>query len=155
VIALIVFGPNRLPEVGRQIGQALRELRKATSEVARSFNGEYEPEGEPYSGYNSSSSTNQIEPYTSNSYTAPPDLTDYTIAGVPVQDTYAYGYSPEAVADAYNVAGAVETQPKAADPSAEETTSAAQQAAVTAVSPTEPVHPTVTAEANTQGEQHV
>ncbi len=28
VIALLVFGPNRLPEVGRQVGKGVRELRK-------------------------------------------------------------------------------------------------------------------------------
>jgi sec-independent protein translocase protein TatA len=33
VIALVVFGPKRLPEVGRQVGGALRELRKVQSTV--------------------------------------------------------------------------------------------------------------------------
>lgn len=28
VIALLVFGPNRLPEIGRQVGKGVRELRK-------------------------------------------------------------------------------------------------------------------------------
>lgn len=28
LIALLVFGPNRLPEIARQVGGALRELRK-------------------------------------------------------------------------------------------------------------------------------
>ena len=35
VLALLVFGPNRLPEAGRSIGRAVREFRKAT-ESARS-----------------------------------------------------------------------------------------------------------------------
>jgi sec-independent protein translocase protein TatA len=33
VLALIVFGPKRLPEVGRQIGGAMRELRKMQTTV--------------------------------------------------------------------------------------------------------------------------
>ncbi len=33
VVALIVFGPKRLPEIGKQLGQAMRELRKITEEV--------------------------------------------------------------------------------------------------------------------------
>lgn len=33
VVALIVFGPKKLPEVGKQFGQAMRELRKITDEV--------------------------------------------------------------------------------------------------------------------------
>ena len=32
VFALIVFGPKKLPEIGKQIGQAMRELRKVTDE---------------------------------------------------------------------------------------------------------------------------
>ncbi len=33
VIALLVFGPKKLPEVGRQVGGALRELRKVQDTV--------------------------------------------------------------------------------------------------------------------------
>ena len=33
VLALIVFGPKKLPEIGKQLGQAMRELRKVTDEV--------------------------------------------------------------------------------------------------------------------------
>jgi sec-independent protein translocase protein TatA len=33
VIALLVFGPKRLPEVGRQIGRTIREFRSATSDL--------------------------------------------------------------------------------------------------------------------------
>src|SRR5438105_1412153 len=33
VVALLVFGPQRLPEVGRQVGSALRELRKMQDTV--------------------------------------------------------------------------------------------------------------------------
>jgi Tat protein translocase TatB subunit len=33
VVALVVFGPKRLPEVGRQVGKAVRELRKMQDTV--------------------------------------------------------------------------------------------------------------------------
>ena len=33
ILALVVFGPQRLPEVGRQVGSALRELRKMQDTV--------------------------------------------------------------------------------------------------------------------------
>jgi len=33
VIALVVFGPKRLPEMGRQVGKAIREFRSATSDI--------------------------------------------------------------------------------------------------------------------------
>jgi Tat protein translocase TatB subunit len=35
IFALIVFGPKRLPEIGRQIGRAIREVRKVSSEFER------------------------------------------------------------------------------------------------------------------------
>jgi len=39
-IALIVFGPNKLPELARAFGKAMREFRKATEEVKESFRDE-------------------------------------------------------------------------------------------------------------------
>jgi TatA/E family protein of Tat protein translocase len=33
VIALIVFGPKRLPDMGRQLGKTIREFRDATSDI--------------------------------------------------------------------------------------------------------------------------
>jgi len=32
VIALLVFGPSRLPELGRMVGRAMREFRRASDE---------------------------------------------------------------------------------------------------------------------------
>lgn len=31
VIALIIFGPKKLPEIGKSLGQGIREFRKSTS----------------------------------------------------------------------------------------------------------------------------
>lgn len=39
-IALIVFGPNKLPELARAFGKAMREFKKATEEVKQSFEAE-------------------------------------------------------------------------------------------------------------------
>ncbi|TMC92584.1 MAG: twin-arginine translocase TatA/TatE family subunit [Chloroflexi bacterium] len=33
IIVLIVFGPSRLPELGSAVGKAMREFRKATTEL--------------------------------------------------------------------------------------------------------------------------
>jgi sec-independent protein translocase protein TatA len=33
IVALLVIGPKRLPEVGRGVGKALREFKHATSEM--------------------------------------------------------------------------------------------------------------------------
>jgi sec-independent protein translocase protein TatA len=37
LVALLIVGPKRLPEVGRSIGKSLRELRRATEDVRYSF----------------------------------------------------------------------------------------------------------------------
>ncbi len=39
-IALIVFGPNKLPELARAFGRAMREFKKATEEVKETFEAE-------------------------------------------------------------------------------------------------------------------
>ncbi|MCD5322923.1 MULTISPECIES: twin-arginine translocase TatA/TatE family subunit [Pontibacillus] len=33
VIALVIFGPSKLPEVGKAVGSSLREFKKATSDL--------------------------------------------------------------------------------------------------------------------------
>lgn len=38
VVALLVFGPKRLPEVGRQVGRGLKELRKLQDTVRDEIN---------------------------------------------------------------------------------------------------------------------
>lgn len=33
VLALIIFGPKKLPELGRAVGQTLKEFKKSTKEL--------------------------------------------------------------------------------------------------------------------------
>jgi TatA/E family protein of Tat protein translocase len=40
VLALLIFGPRRLPEMGRTLGKAMGEFRRATTELKRSINTE-------------------------------------------------------------------------------------------------------------------
>ena len=37
VVALLVFGPKKLPEIGRSVGKALREFKKSTEEIKDRF----------------------------------------------------------------------------------------------------------------------
>ena len=37
VVGLIVFGPSKLPEVGRSLGKAIREFRKAQSALSNAL----------------------------------------------------------------------------------------------------------------------
>jgi len=36
LLALLLFGPKKLPEIGRTLGSAMRELRKAAQEFSAS-----------------------------------------------------------------------------------------------------------------------
>ena len=44
VIALIVFGPRRLPEIGKSMGKMLAEFRKASNDFKRTIEDELEAE---------------------------------------------------------------------------------------------------------------
>lgn len=37
LIALLVFGPKKLPEIGRTLGRTMREFQKATREITSSL----------------------------------------------------------------------------------------------------------------------
>ncbi len=37
IVALLIFGPKRLPELGRSIGRAFAEFKKATEDIKESF----------------------------------------------------------------------------------------------------------------------
>ncbi|MFG6117576.1 twin-arginine translocase TatA/TatE family subunit [Halobacillus sp. MO56] len=38
VIALIIFGPSKLPEIGKAFGSTLKEFKKATNELVNDDN---------------------------------------------------------------------------------------------------------------------
>jgi sec-independent protein translocase protein TatA len=93
VIALLVLGPKRLPEVGRQLGKGLRDFRAA-------INGE-KPDHEDALGgghYENGAESEQ--------YQAPPQ---------PVEHQFAHDDSTEAAADQHQFAHD-STEPAAAEP---------------------------------------
>ena len=40
ILALIIFGPSKLPEVGRAFGNTLKEFKKATNDLVNGVNEE-------------------------------------------------------------------------------------------------------------------
>lgn len=38
VIALVIFGPGKLPSVGKSIGESIKEFKKASSELMKDEN---------------------------------------------------------------------------------------------------------------------
>lgn len=68
VIALVVFGPKRLPELGSSLGKGIREFRKATNEMQDSLKVD-----------TTESLPTERHTYTSTEYTAPNHTTaEYT-----------------------------------------------------------------------------
>src|SRR5215218_1389834 len=47
ILALLIFGPKKLPEIGRTLGRGMAEFRTATTELKRSINTEMALEENP------------------------------------------------------------------------------------------------------------
>lgn len=69
VIALIVFGPRKLPELGKSLGQAMNQFRRASDDFKRTWEQEVEldkvrkGEGSSSSSSDYSSSDSYNDPY--------------------------------------------------------------------------------------------
>ena len=47
IVGLIVFGPSKLPEVGRAVGKAMREFKKASHALSAAINEPDDPPTKP------------------------------------------------------------------------------------------------------------
>jgi sec-independent protein translocase protein TatA len=78
VLALVLFGPKKLPEIGRTVGRAIREFQRASSELKTTFEREMQ---------NLEQETNSIKeiaaPYTYDAYNY-----DYSEPGSPYEGAY-------------------------------------------------------------------
>jgi sec-independent protein translocase protein TatA len=63
VVALLVFGPKRLPDIGKSLGKGLREFKKATSEFKDQMNN---PIDEKTDGKNDTTEAHDNEQLTNN-----------------------------------------------------------------------------------------
>ncbi len=84
VVALIVFGPKRLPEIGRTLGKAMGEFKKATDDFKNTIEREVQVEELKQLA----STTVPVHEAVSRTEPAPPppqiaDLTPEAIAAVP------------------------------------------------------------------------
>ena len=46
IVALLVFGPRKLPELGRSLGKGLAEFKRASNELKRTWEEEVQAEEE-------------------------------------------------------------------------------------------------------------
>jgi sec-independent protein translocase protein TatA len=104
VIALLLFGPKKLPELGRTLAKAITEFRRASNELKATFE----------SHLSELEKENQSLKQSLNAYTAP----DYSSSGYSYDSEYAYGSDhsqssgslPESSASQPSTASATATQ---------------------------------------------
>ncbi|MGZ4779425.1 MAG: twin-arginine translocase TatA/TatE family subunit [Thermoanaerobaculia bacterium] len=78
-VALIVFGPRKLPEIGRTLGKALGEFKKATDDLKSTIEREVhleEIKTVTTSALSPTETVSRAEP--SPTVAPPPERTDYT-----------------------------------------------------------------------------
>jgi sec-independent protein translocase protein TatA len=118
VLALLIFGPKKLPELGRTIGKAMTEFRRASSELKATFDREM----------NAIERETELKEVTQSLNAGSGETYDYNYDNY--YDSGAYGSeSYDTTAQDYSTAGASATQ--GADtttdqPQGEETASAAK-----------------------------
>jgi sec-independent protein translocase protein TatA len=47
LVALLIFGPRRMPEIGKSVGKALREFRRISQEMTDTVHGALDVDDEP------------------------------------------------------------------------------------------------------------
>lgn len=115
LVALLIVGPKRLPEVGKSVGKALREIRRQTDEVRSSFEMNLDDDGDNHD----ESANEPVHDVTSSAPMAGADADDTVDAGwdATAWDT---GADAEAPADASNDAGGTDAVPAASEPAVSE-----------------------------------
>ena len=104
VIALIVFGPRKLPELGKSLGKAMGQFRRASEDFKRTWEQEVEIEKTRHSitDTSSTSTDSHHSNYDSNSYD-------------PYNSDYGYNAPSDAEVAATPAEPAVETVPAQAE----------------------------------------
>jgi Tat protein translocase TatB subunit len=75
VVALVVFGPKRLPEVGRQVGSAMRELRRMQDTVRAELDTVIHPDMTPNESVSTKRAPRELEE-PDHTTLPPPDIGD-------------------------------------------------------------------------------
>jgi len=85
VMALIFFGPRKLPQISRSLGKSIAEFRKASEDFKRTWEREVAMEPPPLDSTVEHSSLVEHDPISGNepAYTS----SDYGLEAVPAQDS--------------------------------------------------------------------
>ncbi len=85
VVALIIFGPRKLPELGKSLGQALAQFRRASEDFKRSWEQEVELEKarQSSSAIDQTSYDESLPEATTDTYSAPAETEPRTTSAEP------------------------------------------------------------------------
>jgi len=79
LLALLIFGPKRLPSIGKTLGKAIGEFRRATSELARSIEVEANEANRPAPATTAATPRAAAETGATESEAPAPDLETVTV----------------------------------------------------------------------------
>lgn len=94
VLALLVFGPKKLPEIGKNVGAAIREFRRASRDLMSHFEDDDPP---------------RVRSFGRHSYEADNYSPSATVPAYEHEGHYAAGPDPAPMTDAAHPAGVVST----------------------------------------------
>lgn len=107
IVALLLFGPRKLPEIGRTVGRALNEFRRASNDLKRTLEDEVAAEdlraahrdlqqavADPYAAGVAAAPPSQASPLEAGT-PPPPEASDGPAAGAPGQPAEEPRHDPE------------------------------------------------------------
>src|SRR4030042_6556263 len=86
VIALIVFGPRRLPEIGRTLGKTIRDFRQASQDLTVQLRGEIDSASEELTAASDELSGHQSRSAPQSATTTPGEVAALPAGGELVTD---------------------------------------------------------------------
>ncbi|MEA5451509.1 TatA/E family twin arginine-targeting protein translocase [Leptolyngbya sp. CCNP1308] len=95
VLALLVFGPKKLPEIGRSMGKAI----KGFQEASREFEEEFKKEAQQIEKAVTEPMKATLEPDSPKVLTPPEPLAEAEAAAAPLEPSNTSGSSPESAAE--------------------------------------------------------
>jgi sec-independent protein translocase protein TatA len=84
VVALLIFGPRRLPEIGRGVGKAINEFRKGTQEMTESLKDEISRPSQEAQAAAGASQVNSMAPQSHIPPSPIPPMGGPSASGAPV-----------------------------------------------------------------------
>jgi TatA/E family protein of Tat protein translocase len=115
VLALIVFGPGKLPEIAGQVGKAVRDFRRATTELSSEFNRTLSLEVEERKAAQPAAASADA-PAATTAAPAPPVATVAAAAPAPAPVAATTAPAPATTGDgaawAFESSGSAETRPE-------------------------------------------